>query len=248
LSDQFKTYLCHPHSFSFLTAVYGSNFCKPVLEFDESLSELSARRLLPPVLGDDASDLEIKFVQWLENLVGVLQDKGVAGTAPNSHKIRVGHRREKPKFVEAGINPNLLPPVSGGCISDDDDDDGGEEEEDRINMNYITMDEGDQGGNGSLGGCGSGDGGHEIDLEDLTSRGKSASSPATEREMVTKLQRKSLTKEGYKIIGSHSAVKLCRWTKNQMRGRGGCYKHSFYGIERLLLIRLHIEMMMKFLS
>lgn len=39
------------------------------------------------------------------------------------------------------------------------------------------------------------------------------------REMVTPLQRKSLIKEGYKIIGSHSAVKLCRWTKHQLRGR-----------------------------
>ena len=33
------------------------------------------------------------------------------------------------------------------------------------------------------------------------------------REMVTKLQRRALTKEGYRIIGTHSAVKLCRWTK-----------------------------------
>ena len=56
------------------------------------------------------------------------------------------------------------------------------------------------------------------------------SSSKQPREMVTKLQRKALSKEGYKIIGSHSAVKLCRWTKNQLRGRGGCYKHSFYGI------------------
>jgi tRNA wybutosine-synthesizing protein 1 len=37
--------------------------------------------------------------------------------------------------------------------------------------------------------------------------------------------------QGYKILGSHSGVKLCRWTKSQLRGRGGCYKHSFYGIE-----------------
>jgi hypothetical protein len=51
-----------------------------------------------------------------------------------------------------------------------------------------------------------------------------------QREMVTKLQRKALTKEGYKVIGTHSAVKICRWTKNQLRGRGGCYKHTFYGI------------------
>ena len=35
------------------------------------------------------------------------------------------------------------------------------------------------------------------------------------REMVTKLQRRALTKEGYRIIGTHSAVKLCRWTKVQ---------------------------------
>lgn len=31
--------------------------------------------------------------------------------------------------------------------------------------------------------------------------------------------------------GSHSGVKMCRWTKSMLRGRGGCYKHSFYGIE-----------------
>ena len=32
-------------------------------------------------------------------------------------------------------------------------------------------------------------------------------------------------------MGSHSGVKLCRWTKSMLRGRGGCYKHTFYGIE-----------------
>ncbi|NXJ76204.1 TYW1 synthase, partial [Trogon melanurus] len=37
--------------------------------------------------------------------------------------------------------------------------------------------------------------------------------------------------ESYKLIGSHSGVKLCRWTKSMLRGRGGCYKHTFYGIE-----------------
>ena len=34
----------------------------------------------------------------------------------------------------------------------------------------------------------------------------------------------------YTVVGSHSGVKLCRWTKSQLRGRGGCYKHTFYGI------------------
>lgn len=51
------------------------------------------------------------------------------------------------------------------------------------------------------------------------------------KEMVTPTLNDALTKQGYKIIGSHSGVKLCRWTKSMLRGRGGCYKHSFYGIE-----------------
>jgi len=48
--------------------------------------------------------------------------------------------------------------------------------------------------------------------------------------MITAKQKAVLTKQGYKLVGSHSAVKLCRWTKHMLRGRGGCYKHSFYGI------------------
>ena len=55
--------------------------------------------------------------------------------------------------------------------------------------------------------------------------------PDAERKpMVTPSLRASLTKQGYKIVGSHSGVKLCRWTKAMLRGRGGCYKHTFYGI------------------
>jgi hypothetical protein len=48
--------------------------------------------------------------------------------------------------------------------------------------------------------------------------------------MVSDSLRKALTKQGYKVVGSHSGVKLCRWTKAMLRGRGGCYKHTFYGI------------------
>lgn len=75
-----------------------------------------------------------------------------------------------------------------------------------------------------------------VDLEDLGSYIKqdsenNDSSNTNKKEMLTKLQRASLTKQGYKIIGSHSGVKICRWTKAMLRGRGGCYKHTFYGIE-----------------
>lgn len=51
------------------------------------------------------------------------------------------------------------------------------------------------------------------------------------KEMVTPMLRSALEKQGYKLIGSHSGVKICRWTKAMLRGRGGCYKHTFYGIQ-----------------
>ncbi|CAL5205912.1 unnamed protein product [Lathyrus oleraceus] len=80
-----------------------------------------------------------------------------------------------------------------------------------------------------------------VDLEDIAGKAPSRKSVATVKEtngklngkkqMVTPVIRANLVKQGYKIIGSHSGVKICRWTKSQLRGRGGCYKHSFYGIE-----------------
>ncbi|KJR88774.1 tRNA wybutosine-synthesizing protein 1 [Sporothrix schenckii 1099-18] len=61
--------------------------------------------------------------------------------------------------------------------------------------------------------------------------GRKAAAPAP-KEMVAKdtPTYKSLTKQGYAIVGSHSGVKICRWTKSALRGRGSCYKYSFYGI------------------
>ena len=47
----------------------------------------------------------------------------------------------------------------------------------------------------------------EEDDEDMTV----TDGPA--REMLTPLLREELTKQGYRLIGTHSGVKLCRWTK-----------------------------------
>ena len=72
----------------------------------------------------------------------------------------------------------------------------------------------------------------DMDVEDVGGDDGSARDPnAPKPEMVTPKLRKALTKQGYKILGTHSGVKLCRWTKAMLRGRGGCYKHAFYGIE-----------------
>ena len=39
-----------------------------------------------------------------------------------------------------------------------------------------------------------------------------------------------LKKQNYEVVGKHSRVKTCHWTKSDLRGEGGCYKSKFYGI------------------
>jgi tRNA wybutosine-synthesizing protein 1 len=48
--------------------------------------------------------------------------------------------------------------------------------------------------------------------------------------MITNKQREELEKQQYRLVGNHSAVKVCGWTKNHIRGKGICYKYKFYGI------------------
>lgn len=40
-----------------------------------------------------------------------------------------------------------------------------------------------------------------------------------------------LEKQGYRIVGNHSAVKICKWTKKAIRGEDVCWKEKFYGLE-----------------
>jgi len=118
---------------------------------------------------------------------------------------------EKPGIEVPGTNSIQ---VNGDCNIDNENDD--EDDDD----SEATDGEEDEG---------------LVDMEDLgvvMAKAKTSTIKTGQpKEMVTPQLRKSLTKQGYKIIGSHSGVKLCRWTKAMLRGRGGCYKHTFYGIE-----------------
>ena len=38
-------------------------------------------------------------------------------------------------------------------------------------------------------------------------------------------------KQHYGLVGSHSAVKVCHWTKSELLGKAACYKNTFYGIK-----------------
>ena len=43
-------------------------------------------------------------------------------------------------------------------------------------------------------------------------------------------QLRSYLKQGYRLVGENSAVKICHWTKESLLDGEGCYKMKFYGI------------------
>ena len=42
------------------------------------------------------------------------------------------------------------------------------------------------------------------------------------------LIKKDLEKQGYRIVGSHSAVKVCLWCKKAIKNEDSCYKQTCY--------------------
>lgn len=47
-----------------------------------------------------------------------------------------------------------------------------------------------------------------------------------------------LRKQQYRVVGSHSRVKICHWTKSDLRSEGSCYKNRFYGISSSQCIQI----------
>lgn len=48
--------------------------------------------------------------------------------------------------------------------------------------------------------------------------------------MISLTKKKDLEKQGYRLVGNHSAIKVCLWTKKSLISQGVCYKQKFYGI------------------
>jgi tRNA wybutosine-synthesizing protein 1 len=47
-----------------------------------------------------------------------------------------------------------------------------------------------------------------------------------------------LKRQHYSIVGKHSAVQICRWTKKSLLDEGVCYKEKFYGIKSHLCCQM----------
>uniref|UniRef100_A0A8C9H298 Radical SAM core domain-containing protein n=1 Tax=Piliocolobus tephrosceles TaxID=591936 RepID=A0A8C9H298_9PRIM len=152
-------------------------------------------------------DIEVRNIQEICTTPG----SSSSDTTPGSSDI--GYSKKNNVKQTDKINYNSL--NSDNSNSDSSDSDNIDDKSDSVTSSDLLKNE-----KKVLSNCG---GENEEELEDLITEKK-------KKEMLSLNQRDKLKKEGYKIIGSHSAVKLCRWTKSQIRGRGGCYKNTFYGI------------------
>ncbi|MCK5624672.1 4-demethylwyosine synthase TYW1 [Candidatus Pacearchaeota archaeon] len=56
--------------------------------------------------------------------------------------------------------------------------------------------------------------------------------------MIPEKVKKTLEKQHYKIIGNHSAIQICRWTKKSIRDEGFCFKQQFYGVKSHLCCQM----------
>lgn len=122
-------------------------------------------------------------------------------------------------------------------FNNDDDISDDDEEPDEEEIKSQTILDIEDIGNSKTVKTGAPDPSVRLDLNGFGKRKRSALSKKpidyekfTEEQLTDRL-RGDLSKQGYRLIETHSAVKICRWTKNSMRGRGGCYKHTFYGIK-----------------
>ena len=56
--------------------------------------------------------------------------------------------------------------------------------------------------------------------------------------MIPEHLKKFLKKQHYGLVGNHSAIQICRWTKNSLKNNGVCYKEKFYGIKSHLCCQM----------
>ncbi|MCJ1423039.1 hypothetical protein MMC29_000920 [Sticta canariensis] len=198
-------------------------FCSQAIEVDKWMAKLTARkRAFPLGLGDVKSDVQQRLEEWSNGVSKALMDivaqgglgEGVVGSgdAVESDEEEIDES-PKSKFKDAFGNKQKR--FQSTSRVDDLEDLGGTVRKDKVNLTSEPNEP------------------SSFLPIDLTTSGKTSRTSPDLKEMVplSSPTHAALTKQGYTIIGSHSGVKICRWTKSALRGRGSCYKYSFYGIK-----------------
>lgn len=196
-------------------------FCFQAKEVDKWMAKLTGRKRAYPVgMGDMKSDHAQRFDEWASGIEETITNYATTG------------------FLGEGV------PGSGAADeSDVEEDEAYDDGEVVFDDEQVAVSKDGSGGRGlddveDLGKMINSSSGSKKKAPiavDFTTYGKGTSKPNHPRgakEMVAKDSPtyNALTKQGYAIVGSHSGVKICRWTKSALRGRGSCYKYSLYGI------------------
>ncbi|MCJ1378586.1 hypothetical protein MMC17_001685 [Xylographa soralifera] len=188
-------------------------FCSQAKEVDKWMAKLTdKKRAFPLGMGDVKSDASYRLKEWtlgIEEVLRTITETGGLGEGIFGSGEAVESEDEDEEIQE------VMPPPASKTASTT------KKRKTQLPSPTNLGDLEDLGGSSPL-------------PVDFTTSNTSSTSPNPPilKPMVptTSPTHAALTKQGYTIIGTHSGVKICRWTKSALRGRGSCYKHSFYGI------------------
>ncbi|KAI7870998.1 hypothetical protein BDF14DRAFT_1878836 [Spinellus fusiger] len=200
-------------------SAYGEEFNGASQDIDKWLGQLGATRLYPLGACDKNADQKGQFDAWTDRFIAELEDSRSLEYAPtnieyDSQGESEGEDEENQKDTGSGEDMVDVEDMGAMAIQlkaarkeraeEEEEEKGKAQDHAKARPKRLIGD---------------------------TARVRASEEPKQVREMVSPMLHKNLTKQGYKIIGSHSGVKICRWTKSALRGRGFCYKHAFYGIQ-----------------
>lgn len=185
-------------------------FCSQAKDLDKWMAKLTnKKRAYPLGFGDVKSDAESSLKEWTSGFQDILGDivknGGLGEGVPGSGDPLESDEEQSDEEESGSTKPKARGRKKAQAVVDLED---------------IKMSTDGQVGSSP------------VPVDFTTAGAGSQAIQPTEKEMVPKTSPTytSLTKQGYTIVGSHSGVKICRWTKSALRGRGSCYKYSFYGI------------------
>ncbi|KAL0137418.1 hypothetical protein V8B55DRAFT_1528165 [Mucor lusitanicus] len=202
-------------------SAYGDEFNVAAANIDKWLGRLGATRIYPLGECDKNADQKGQFDVWSNGFVSELEDKHSLEFSPTNIAFQSDDEDDEASAEEEEQQPDIDIDGSGS----------GDEMVDLEDMGNMAS---------KIKAAKAKRAEEEEDFENSKAKAKrligtdAGNKPKTApqaREMVSPMILKNLTKQGYKVIGSHSGVKICRWTKSALRGRGFCYKHAFYGIQ-----------------
>ena len=201
-------------------------FCFQATEVDKLMAKLTGKkRAFPLGLGDVKGDAQTRLQEWTDGVIKVLLDiasYGGLGEGVMGSGDAVESDGEELAEVEATLGTRSQRPGKRKRPQKSSNVDDLEDLGSKAQTQMFDTSEKES----SLSPI-------PVDFTTSASAVASSSNPPLPKAMVptSSPTHAALMKQGYTIIGTHSGVKICRWTKSALRGRGSCYKYSFYGIK-----------------